>query len=53
MRWLYGISVLCLIGGILLGGFGSGCIMHPQNPAATQPATYLDLSTTQPSYWLG
>jgi hypothetical protein len=30
----------------------SGCILHPQNPAATQPVTVLDLSTTQPSYWL-
>ena len=44
MRWVYGISfVLVVIG---------GCISGPSNPAATQPATVLDLSTTQPSYWL-
>jgi hypothetical protein len=30
----------------------SGCITKPQNPAATQPATAIDLATTQPSYWL-
>jgi hypothetical protein len=29
-----------------------GCITHPQNPAATQPATAVDLATTQPTYWL-
>ncbi|HEY7116462.1 MAG TPA: hypothetical protein VH475_07750, partial [Tepidisphaeraceae bacterium] len=28
-----------------------GCITHPQNPAATQPATAIDLATTQPTYW--
>ncbi|HMB96480.1 MAG TPA: hypothetical protein VKK61_10615 [Tepidisphaeraceae bacterium] len=30
----------------------NGCITHPQNPAATQPATTVDLATTQPTYWL-
>ena len=30
----------------------SGCTSHPQQPAATQPATAVDLATTQPSYWL-
>jgi hypothetical protein len=44
MRWLYGISLLLVVVG--------GCITHPSDPAATQPATVLDLSTTQPSYWL-
>ena len=29
-----------------------GCITRPQNPAATQPATAVNLATTQPSYWL-
>lgn len=29
----------------------AGCIAHPQNPAATQPATAVDPATTQPSYW--
>lgn len=29
-----------------------GCITGRQNPAATQPATAVDLATTQPSYWL-
>lgn len=33
-------------------GLGSGCITHPQNPSATQPATETDLATTQPYYWL-
>src|SRR6266576_1615339 len=28
-----------------------GCIGEPANPAATQPATVLNLATTQPSYW--
>jgi hypothetical protein len=30
----------------------AGCIGKPQNPAATQPVTLVDLATTQPSYWL-
>jgi hypothetical protein len=30
----------------------AGCIGKPQYPAATQPATEVDLATTQPSYWL-
>jgi hypothetical protein len=29
-----------------------GCITGRQDPAATQPATAIDLATTQPSYWL-
>src|SRR5262249_42049068 len=28
-----------------------GCIGAPENPSATQPATEVDLATTQPSYW--
>jgi hypothetical protein len=35
-----------------LVALGSGCTSHPQQPAATQPATVVDLATTQPSYWL-
>ena len=31
---------------------GGGCVTHPQDPAATQPATTVNLATTQPSYWL-
>jgi hypothetical protein len=30
----------------------TGCITHPQHPSATQPATAIDLATTQPSYWM-
>lgn len=30
-----------------------GCITGRSNPAATQPATAVDLATTQPGYWLG
>jgi hypothetical protein len=58
MKSINQISVMCIAGtltalGCLMGGgVLSGCIMHPENPAATQPATVLDLSTTQPSYWL-
>lgn len=33
-------------------GLAGGCIMHPENPSATQPATEMDLATTQPYYWL-
>jgi hypothetical protein len=29
-----------------------GCITGRSNPAATQPATAVDLATTQPGYWL-
>src|SRR3954470_15649838 len=28
-----------------------GCITGRQDPAATQPATAVDLATTQPEYW--
>jgi len=46
----------CLCGASLLLaialGLSNGCITHPQNPAATQPATAVDLATTQPTYWL-
>jgi hypothetical protein len=48
MRWIWPICVVCLIEGCLIGG----CITHPQDPAATQPVTMMDLATTQPSYWL-
>jgi hypothetical protein len=46
--------LLCIAAGAVAVGVGlfSGCITHPQNPAATQPATALDPATTQPSYWL-
>jgi len=46
--------LLCIAAGAVAVGVGlvSGCITHPQNPSATQPATALDLATTQPSYWL-
>jgi hypothetical protein len=30
----------------------SGCIGDPQHPAATQPSTFVDPATTQPSYWM-
>jgi len=30
----------------------SGCLGERQHPAATQPSTNIDLSATQPSYWL-
>jgi hypothetical protein len=33
-------------------GWLSGCITGPSNPAATQPATALDVATSQPTYWL-
>ncbi len=36
----------------ILALFVLGCITGRQNPAATQPATAVDLATTQPSYWL-
>jgi hypothetical protein len=42
----WAISVACLF--IMM----IGCITKPQNPAATQPVTAVDLATTQPSYWL-
>lgn len=48
MRWIYAICLVCLIFGCSV----SGCITRPQDPAATQPVTMLDLATTQPSYWL-
>jgi hypothetical protein len=48
MKWIYAMSLLCWTAGCLVGG----CITHPQNPAATQPVTMVDLATTQPSYWL-
>jgi hypothetical protein len=37
---------------MLVVGLIPGCITKPQNPAATQPATVIDLATTQPTYWL-
>ena len=37
---------------LLLAAALAGCVTQPQNPAATQPATAIDLATTQPSYWL-
>jgi hypothetical protein len=43
-----GASALVIAGAALL----PGCITRPQNPAATQPATAVDLATTQPTYWL-
>jgi hypothetical protein len=42
------VAVLVFVGAVLM----PGCITKPQNPSATQPATALDLATTQPSYWL-
>jgi hypothetical protein len=36
----------------LLGALATGCIGQPQHPAATQPATIVNLATTQPSYWM-
>jgi hypothetical protein len=33
-------------------GWLSGCITGPSNPAATQPATAVDVATSQPTYWL-
>ena len=48
MRWIYALSLLCLIAGCLMGG----CITGPQDPSATQPVTMVDLATTQPNYWL-
>jgi hypothetical protein len=42
-------SVLAIAGAATI----PGCITHPQDPAATQPATVIDLATTQPAYWLG
>jgi hypothetical protein len=45
------VSAAALVIALALGWMG-GCIMHPQNPAATQPATETDLATTQPYYWL-
>lgn len=36
----------------LSAGVLAGCIAHPQNPSATQPATAVNPATTQPSYWL-
>jgi hypothetical protein len=42
------LAAICIV----IGCVGNGCISHPQNPDATQPATILDLNTTQPSYWL-
>jgi hypothetical protein len=32
-------------------GLVGGCIINPQHPSATQPATETDLATTQPYYW--
>jgi hypothetical protein len=53
MSWLYRFSLIVLVSGFILAGcLMNGCITHPWNPAATQPATVLDLSTTQPSYYL-
>jgi hypothetical protein len=45
MRILFALTfaIACIV---------AGCIGNPQNPAATQPATEVDLATTQPSYWL-
>jgi hypothetical protein len=37
--------------GIVVAMLAGGCITSPQNPAATQPSTVLNLATTQPSYW--
>lgn len=36
----------------LLVAMGAGCITHPQNPAATQPATAIDPQTALPEHWL-
>jgi hypothetical protein len=49
-----GRGILCALatGAGALAVLISGCITHPQNPAATQPATVVDLATTQPTYWL-
>ncbi|MBV8781750.1 MAG: hypothetical protein JO353_10170 [Phycisphaerae bacterium] len=43
MRWAVPISLLFI---------AAGCITHMQNPATTQPVTFQDLSTTQPTFWL-
>jgi hypothetical protein len=51
-RTLLHSSILFLLSSILVFLPFSGCIGNPQNPAATQPATEIDLATTQPSYWL-
>ena len=45
------LSAMTMVVAIGLGLAG-GCIMSPQNPAATQPATAIDPATTQPYYWL-
>ena len=42
MRWILPVCISLVL---------CGCIVHQQNPAATQPATFADLATTQPSYW--
>lgn len=43
MSWLRLLAIAPLLG---------GCIIRPQNPAATQPATAVNPATTQPVYWL-
>ena len=45
-------SILYLPSSILVFLLITSCIGKPQNPAATRPATDIDLATTQPSYWL-
>jgi hypothetical protein len=45
-------SIVYFPSSILVFALFIGCINKPQNPAATQPATAVDLATTQPSYWL-
>src|SRR3954465_14080650 len=47
-------ETLCIAAGAIAVAISliPGCITHPQNPAATQPATALDPATTQPAYWL-
>lgn len=36
---------------LVLLGLACGCITHPQRPAATQPATAIDVATAQPDFW--
>jgi hypothetical protein len=50
LRTALAIALACPCAILLL--LSGGCLIHPWNPAATQPATVVDLATTQPSYWL-
>jgi hypothetical protein len=48
MRHLTGLALFFFVVAVAI----TGCAGNRGNPPATQPATAIDLATTQPSYWL-